>query len=114
MIVADSASPKDIDELKLYGLNIIGAAKGQGSIEHGIGYVQQQRMSITKRSVNGIKEYRNYLWMTDRDGKIINKPEGGNDHFLDAIRYAVETTAMRTNIKAYKPADMLSRKYSHA
>jgi phage terminase large subunit len=87
MIVADSASPKDIDELKLYGLNIIGATKGQGSIEHGIQYVQSKRMSITKRSVNGIKEYRNYLWMTDKDGKIINKPEGGNDHFLDAVRY---------------------------
>ena len=113
LIVADSASPKDIDELKLYGLNIIGASKGQGSIEHGIQYVQAQRMSITKRSVNGIREYRNYLWMTDKDGKIINKPEGGNDHFLDAVRYAMETTNVPTNVQIYKPANMLQRKYGY-
>jgi phage terminase large subunit len=114
IIVADSASPKDIDELKLYGLNIIGASKGQGSIEHGIQYVQSQRMSITKRSINGIKEYRNYLWMTDKDGKIINKPEGGQDHFLDAIRYAVETTNVRSNTPVYKPNAMLQRKHRYA
>jgi phage terminase large subunit len=64
--------------------------------------------------VNGIKEYRNYLWMTDKDGKIINKPEGGNDHFLDAVRYAVETMTINTHLHSFKPAEMLQRKYSNA
>jgi phage terminase large subunit len=90
LVIADSAEPKSIDELKLYGVNVLPAQKGQGSLNQGIQYVQNQRVSVTKRSINLIKEYRNYLWQTDRDGRIINKPEGGNDHALDAGRYAME------------------------
>jgi phage terminase large subunit len=91
LVIADSAEPKSIDELYSYGVNVIGAQKGQGSLSQGIQYVQDQQISITKRSVNGIKEYRNYLWTTDRDGKVINVPESGYDHFLDAARYAMES-----------------------
>lgn len=96
LMIADSAEPKSIDELRLYGLNIVGANKGPGSINQGIQYVQDQRISVTKRSVNLIKEYRNYMWMTDRDGNLINKPEGGNDHCMDAIRYGMES--LRPNV----------------
>lgn len=91
LVVCDSAEPKSIDELKLYGVNAIGADKSKGSVNQGIQYIQDQAISITKRSVNGIKEYRNYLWMKDRDGKTLNVPEGGMDHFLDACRYAIST-----------------------
>lgn len=91
LVIADSAEPKSIDEIYSYGVNIIGANKGPGSVNQGIQYVQDQQISITKRSLNGIKEYRNYLWMTDKEGKIINTPEGGYDHVLDAGRYAMES-----------------------
>ena len=77
LVIADSAEPKSIDEIRLYGLNIMPAVKGSGSINQGIQYVQQQRISVTKRSYNLIKEYRNYLWATDKNGKILNEPEGG-------------------------------------
>ncbi|MEI7942793.1 MAG: terminase large subunit, partial [Candidatus Riflemargulisbacteria bacterium] len=88
LVIADSAEPKSIDEIKLYGINIMGATKGKGSISQGIQYVQDQRISVTKRSVNVIKEYRNYLWKTDRDGQVTNDTESGFDHSMDAIRYA--------------------------
>jgi hypothetical protein len=29
------------------------------------------------------------MWVTDRDGKIINVPEGVYDHSMDALRYAI-------------------------
>jgi len=89
LVIADSAEPKSIDELRLYGLNILPAEKGPGSIKQGIDTVQYQRISVTKRSVNTIKEYRNYMWITDKNGKIINQPEPGNDHSMDALRYAL-------------------------
>ena len=89
LVIADSAEPKSIDELRLYGLNILPAEKGPGSIKQGIDTVQYQRISVTKRSVNTIKEYRNYMWITDKDGKILNQPEPGNDHSMDALRYAL-------------------------
>lgn len=91
LVVCDSAEPKSIDELKLYGVNAIGADKTKGSVNQGIQFIQSQPISITKRSINGIKEYRNYLWMKDRDGRVLNVPEGGMDHAMDAVRYAVST-----------------------
>lgn len=87
--VADSAEPKSIDDIASYGVSIIGAVKGADSIRNGIGIVQQQKCSVTKRSVNIIREYRNYLWATDKQGKIQNEPEGGFDHSMDGIRYAM-------------------------
>lgn len=91
LVVADSAEPKSNDELILYGVNVLPAQKGRGSVNQGIQLVQSQRISVTKRSVNIIKEYRNYLWLTDKDGKILNVPEDGFNHAMDAGRYAMET-----------------------
>lgn len=90
LVIADSAEPKSIDEIKMYGVNILPSQKGPGSVLQGIQYVQIQKISITKRSTNLIKEYRNYLWLTDRDGKIINEPQEFLNHTLDAGRYAME------------------------
>lgn len=87
--IADSAEPKSIDEIRSYGINIMPCVKGPDSIRQGIQYVQDQRISVTKRSLNIIREYRNYLWQTDNNGKIINIPEPGFDHALDAIRYGL-------------------------
>jgi phage terminase large subunit len=89
LVVADSAEPKSVDEIAGYGINIIPAVKGQGSVTQGINFVQDQRISVTKRSYNIIKEYRNYLWKVDKDGKVLNIPEEGWDHSMDAIRYAL-------------------------
>ena len=91
LVIADSAEPKSIDEIKSYGINIIGAEKGQDSVRSGIQIVQDQRISMTKRSVNIIKEYRNYLWEIDKDGKFVspNTPEHIWSHSMDAGRYAM-------------------------
>jgi len=89
LTVADSAEPKSIDEIRLYGIPIIGADKGKDSVSHGIQVVQDQKISVTKRSTNIIHEYRNYLWMTDKDGKILNEPEHTFSHSMDAVRYGI-------------------------
>lgn len=91
LCIADSAEPKSIDEIMSYGVMIQPSLKGQGSVLKGIQYVQNQRISVTKRSLNVIKEYRNYLWQTDKDGRVINTPDIGFDHSLDAIRYAINS-----------------------
>lgn len=91
LVIADSAEPKSIDELKEYGINVLPSIKGQGSVNRGINYVQDQKISMTKRSLNLIKEYRNYLWKTDKDGKITNIPDVGFDHSMDAVRYGMES-----------------------
>ncbi len=91
LVVADNAEPKSIDEIAGYGISIVPAQKGKDSVRNGIQLVQSQRCSIMKRSVNIIKEFRNYLWATDRLGVLIspNEPEHTFSHSMDAIRYAI-------------------------
>jgi phage terminase large subunit len=112
LVVADSSEPKSIDEISSYGINIIPATKGPGSVAQGIQYVQDQRISITKRSTNGIREYRNYMWNTDKEGKIINVPIDLWNHFLDAARYKLSGEKMYVNVAPYKPKQMMKRKYA--
>ena len=89
IVIADSAEPKSIDEIRLYGVTILPTTKGQGSVAQRIQYVQDQRISVTQRSVNLIKEYRNYMWATDKEGKIINEPDHLYSHSMDALGYAI-------------------------
>lgn len=97
LVIADSAEPKSIDELKLYGVSVLPANKGKDSVRQGIQLIQGLPMFITKRSVNLIKEYRNYLWLTDKDGKVLNEPTPGQDHGLDAMRYAISSLYPHTS-----------------
>jgi len=114
LVKADSAEPKSIDEIRSYGINIIGSNKGKGSVLQGIQMVQDQRISVTKQSTNLLKEYRNYLWMTDKDGKIINEPDDIFNHSMDAIRYGLENperTDYTSILKALPQEDWKKRSW---
>lgn len=90
--VADSAEPKSIDELRMYGVAAIPARKGKDSILNGILHVQSQKIFVTKRSTNIIKENRNYMWKRFPDGRIDGRhPEDVFNHAMDALRYGLET-----------------------
>lgn len=107
LVIADSAEPKSIDELRVYGVNAVGSKKGRDSVSYGIQCVQENQIFMTKRSVNVIREYRNYLWETDKNGKILNTPEHTFSHSMDAIRYAIASMHAKTkglNIEEYKEA----------
>lgn len=91
LVKPDSAEPKSNDELKSYGINLIPVTKGADSVTQGIQLVQDQKISMTKRSVNLIKEYRNYMFLSDKDGKILNKPMDSFNHLMDAVRYGFES-----------------------
>lgn len=91
LVVADSAEPKSIAEMQEYGVQIIGAQKGPGSRNQGIQYLQDQRVSLTKRSVNLIKSNRNYMWKFDKDGRQLDVPDHNWSDGMDACRYACES-----------------------
>ena len=111
LVIADSAEPKSIDEIASYGISIAGAIKGKDSVAHGISLVQAQRISMTKRSNNLIKGYRNYLWQTDKNDKIINEPEHLWSDALDATRYGLVSLVKdgTGDMEAEKADRMLSR-----
>ena len=114
LVIADSAEPKSIDEIKRYGINILPAEKGKDSVEHGIQLVQGQRISVTKRSVNVIKEYRNYLWKTDKDGNVLvnpSVPEHTWSHSMDAIRYGLVSVVNRPKYKKVDASPAVAHYY---
>lgn len=91
-IVADSAEPKTIEELRRSGITrVTGARKGKDSVMHGITRLQEYEIIIHPRCTNFIIEINNYVWDKDRlSGESINKPIDDYNHLMDALRYAVE------------------------
>lgn len=90
-IIADSAEPKSIDELRRLGLyRIDKSLKGKDSILHGIQYIQDLKILIHPRCVNFLTEISNYTWDTDKFGNKVNVPIDDFNHLMDAMRYAVE------------------------
>ena len=87
-IIADN-KPETIFELRRAGFNVRAAYKPAGSIVSGIDVMKRYRLNVTKRSVNLIRELRNYMWKLDSSGKPLNEPIDKFNHALDAVRYAV-------------------------
>jgi phage terminase large subunit len=90
-IMSESADPRLVNEIRNSGARIYPVSKGQGSIEASISVIQGYRIFVTERSLNLIKELKNYTWAFDeKTKKFINKPADGQaDHLLDAFRYWV-------------------------
>jgi len=87
VIYADSAEPKTIKDLSLYGFRITGADKGADSIMFGISKMQEESFLVTNKSVNLISELESYTWQLDKNGATLNRPIDNNNHAIDAIRY---------------------------
>ena len=92
VIIADSAEPKSIEELRRHGISRIrGAEKGKDSILHGIDNLQQFSIVIDQRCISTIEEFENYTWLKDkRTNEYVNKPIDSFNHSIDAIRYAFQ------------------------
>lgn len=100
IIVADCAEPKSIAEINRYGFKVEPCMKGADSIQFGIDLLQQYRLNVTADSVNLIKELRNYIWDTDKQGNNIGRPIDCFNHLIDALRYvAVRVLAKQSQRK---------------
>lgn len=101
-IIADSAEPKSIDEIKRLGIPRIKAAqKGKDSILNGIQYIQDYKIYIHPKCNNTIVEISNYVWDT-KEGVVINKPIDDYNHLMDSFRYAMENVKKKTGISVFK------------
>ena len=100
-IFADSAEPKSIEELYRMGWNIKPTAKGADSINIGIDMIKRYKVHITKDSLNTIKEFKNYKWVEDKNGNILNKPVDLFNHSIDALRYSIYNKLSKPNFGKY-------------
>jgi len=82
-IIADSAEPKSIAELREWGISRVSPArKGADSVRSGIKYLQDWHMVIHPRCTAFLGEI----------SRFAETPDGtsGDDHLMDALRYAAE------------------------
>ena len=97
LTICDSAEPKSKDELVTYGVKMICAKKGPGSVEFGEKWLDDLEAIIIdpKRTPNTCMEFENIDYQTDKDGNIKPRLEDKNNHTIDAIRYALESDMIR-------------------
>ncbi len=86
-IIADSAEPKSIEELRRLGWHITGVRKGADSIKNSIDILKRYQLNITRNSINLRNELGRYKWRTDRSGRTLNEPVDRWNHLLDPLRY---------------------------
>ena len=108
-IIADSAEPKSIEDLKRYNLQVIPTEKGPDSVRQGIKKVQGLRISYTKTSTNLKEEYENYAWKLTKEGEQIGieDPNCAN-HLLSAARYGLCTLTPTIERQPQRPRPKLS------
>ncbi|MES2266500.1 MAG: terminase large subunit [Bacteroidota bacterium] len=106
-IIADSAEPKSIEELKRMGWFVTGAKKGADSIKNSIDILKRYKLNVTRNSVNLRKELEKYKWRTDKDGRTLNQPIDTCNHLIDPLRYVALNklnTKGNGNLKSRLPA----------
>lgn len=105
VIIADSAEPKSIEELRRDGISRIReSTKGKDSIIHGIQKLQNYKIIVHPTCEKIITEFENYSWKKDKQsGEYVNQPIDEFNHFIDALRYSlqcVKTNKIKTINKA--------------
>jgi phage terminase large subunit len=87
LIIADSASPRTIQDLKSQGLNVIGVTKFAGSVMESIKLIQDYEIIVDNESYDLGKELQNWIWIDKRGGI----PLDANNHLIDSLLYNVST-----------------------
>jgi phage terminase large subunit len=107
-IISESADPRLVDEIYHSGFNIHPVEKGKGSVEAGIEKMKTMKICVTERSINAIKEFKNYTYQQDKTGKWLNVPIDDMNHIIDFVRYVV---LMQVLGKNWKPTKNLENFY---
>ena len=92
LIIADSAEPRLIDEIRRAGCNIRATVKGAGSINAGISLMQDYEIIVSPCSTNIGKELNNYAYSDKKSNLYIDD----YNHAIDAIRYNVAHNLMNS------------------
>lgn len=107
-VISESADPRLIDEISNAGIDIHPVRKFSGSIMAGINKMQELKIKVTKRSTNILKEFRNYTYRQNKEGKWINEPIDAYNHAIDAIRYVVLEEILGQNSNGLEADEFLA------
>lgn len=96
--IADNAENKSIEDFRANGFNIRACVKGAGSVEYGLKWLASRTKIVIdrRRCPETAKEFEQYEYMKDKDGNFISGYPDENNHFIDAVRYALNDEIMRS------------------
>lgn len=100
IITCDNEDSRGIFMLQQGGIKAVAAKKGADSVLNGIIYLQGYKIVIDVSCQEFINEIQQYHWQEDKDGNVIEKPVKKNDHYMDALRYAVEALIIQSTARA--------------
>lgn len=105
-ITADSAEPKSVADYNKLGLKCYGAAKGPGSVDYSMKWLQTLKAIVIdpRRCPDTAEEFMGYEYERTRDGEIMSGYPDADNHHIDAVRYATEQIWTRPGSRAKKAA----------
>ena len=95
-VCADSAEPKSIADYNKYGVKTFPARKGPKSVRYGTKWMQMLEAIVIdpERCPDTAKEFSEYEYERDaKTGEVLEGYPDINNHHIDAVRYAMESTA---------------------
>lgn len=103
LTICDSAEPKSIAELKRLGCNVIGAKKGQDSVEYGEKWLDSLEEIVIDpvRCPNTAREFAEIDFQSDKDGNPLPRLIDKNNHTIDGVRYSLNRDMNNTEWKVY-------------
>lgn len=91
VIHGDSAEPRTISEFNDLGLNIWGARKEAGSVDHGVKWLSDRtKIIICTSCPKTFDEFEGYAIIEDDRGNVKAGYPDKNNHSIDTVRYAQE------------------------
>lgn len=94
LFVCDNAKPEMIKDLQEAGLRAIACDKSPSGKMNGklynINLVQERKIHYLASDKDLEREYLTYKWRKKKStGEVLDEPEDGHDHCMDAIAYAI-------------------------
>lgn len=92
LITCDSSEKKSVEDYRAYGLLARNAEKGPNSRAYSYKWLQSLRAIVidNERCPIAAKEFLDKEYDRDKEGNVIGGYPDGNDHTIDAVRYATE------------------------
>jgi len=103
-IRADNSRPETISFMQSRGYpKIVACEKWPGSVEDGIAHIRSyERVVIHPRCTQTAQEFRLYSYKVDRlTGDVLPDLKPGNDHTIDALRYALQPLIRKVGVWAF-------------
>lgn len=92
LITCDSSENKSVEDYRAYGLLARGAEKGPNSRDYSYKWLQSLKKIVidNERCPVAAQEFLDAEYDRDKEGNVISGYPDGNDHMIDAVRYATE------------------------